>query len=58
MLLVEGYIGPDPEFRTGARLYIEANQPNIAAMQQHLYFPRDDDWKPEFTVIYTPDVEG
>jgi phosphoenolpyruvate carboxykinase (ATP) len=58
MLLVEGYIGPDPEFRTGARLYIEANQPNIAAMQQHLYFPRDDDWKPEFTVIYTPTLRA
>jgi phosphoenolpyruvate carboxykinase (ATP) len=54
MVLVEGYIGPDPDFRTGARLYIEATQPNIAAMQAHLYFPADEDWTPEFTVIYTP----
>lgn len=54
MLLVEGYIGPDEDFRTGSRLYIEATQPNIAAMQDHLYFPRDDEWEPEFTVIYTP----
>lgn len=54
MLLVEGYIGPDPGFRTGARLYIEATQPNIAAMQTHLYFPPDEGWTPEFTVIYTP----
>ena len=27
MLLVEGYIGPDPDSRTGCRLYIEAIQP-------------------------------
>ncbi len=58
MLLVEGYIGPDPEFRTGSRVYIEAGQPNIAAMQQHLYFPRDDVWEPEFTVIYTPTLNA
>lgn len=54
MLLVEGFIGPDPDFRTGARLYIEAAQPNIAAMQTHLYFPVEDGWEPELTVIYTP----
>lgn len=54
MLLVEGYIGPSPDFRTACRLYIEATQPNIAAMQSHLYFPKDDRWEPEFTVIYTP----
>ncbi|MDX1468552.1 MAG: phosphoenolpyruvate carboxykinase (ATP) [Acidimicrobiia bacterium] len=54
MLLIEGYIGPDPDFRTGARLLIEATQPNIAGMQAQLYFPPDDDWEPQFTVIYTP----
>lgn len=54
MVLVEGYIGPDPDFRTGSRLFIENAQPNIAAMQSQLYFPADDDWEPEFTVIYTP----
>ncbi len=56
MLLVEGYIGPDPAFRTGCRLFIEADQPNIAAMQTHLYFPADGEWSPEFTVIYTPSL--
>jgi phosphoenolpyruvate carboxykinase (ATP) len=56
MLLVEGYIGPDPEFRTGCRLYIESTQPNIAGMQEQLYFPRDDGWTSEFTVIYTPSL--
>ncbi len=54
MLLIEGYIGPDPGFRTGARLFIEASQPNIAGMQTHLFFPPDESWRPEFTVIYTP----
>lgn len=54
MILLEGYIGPDPELRTGARLYIEAIQPNIVGMQDQLYFPVDGDWSPEFTVIYTP----
>ncbi len=58
MLLVEGFIGPDPGFRTGSRLYIESVQPNIAAMQTHLYFPADDDWQPEFTVIYTPTLRA
>ena len=54
MILIEGYIGPDPTFRTGSRLFMEKTQANIPAMQQQLYFPRDDEWQPEFTVIYTP----
>jgi phosphoenolpyruvate carboxykinase (ATP) len=54
MILIEGYIGPDPKFRTGCRLYMERTHANIPAMQQQLYFPKDDDWTPEFTVIYTP----
>jgi phosphoenolpyruvate carboxykinase (ATP) len=56
MLLVEGYIGPDPQFRTGCRLFIEASSANIAGMQTHLYFPTDNEWEPEFTVIYTPSL--
>ena len=54
MILVEGYIGPDPDFRTGCRLFMERTQANIPAMQQQLFFPRDDAWTPVFTVIYTP----
>ena len=54
MILIEGYIGPDPNFRTGSRLYMEKTQANIPAMQQQLYFPSDGAWEPEFTVIYTP----
>lgn len=58
MLLIEGYIGPDPGFRTGSRVFIENTQPNIAGMQKHLYFPPDDQWEPEFTVIYTPSLRA
>jgi len=54
MILIEGYIGPDPDFQTSSRLYIEATQANIAAMQSQLYFPPDNGYNPEFTVIYTP----
>jgi phosphoenolpyruvate carboxykinase (ATP) len=54
MVLIEGYIGPDPDFRTGTRLLIERSQANIPGMQEQLYFDRDGSWTPEFTVIYTP----
>ena len=56
MVLIEGYVGPDPEFRTGARLYMERSNSNIPAMQQQLFFDPDEAWKPEFTVIYTPNL--
>src|SRR5919202_3354337 len=62
MLVVDGFIGDDPDFRTPARLYIEASNANIAGMQRQLYFPVDDpdSFEPELTVIYTPNlaVEG
>ncbi|MBW3664654.1 MAG: phosphoenolpyruvate carboxykinase [Actinobacteria bacterium] len=54
MILIEGYIGPDPDFRTASQLYIEKTQANIPAMQQQLYFPREDGFEAEFSVIYTP----
>jgi len=56
MILIEGYIGPESHSQTGSRVYIEAIQPNIAGMQIHLYFPPDDTFVPEFTVIYTPSL--
>src|SRR5690242_12445545 len=62
MVIVDGYIGNDPEFRTPARLYIEEANANIAGMQKQLYFDLDgsDGFQPELTVIYTPNlsVEG
>src|SRR3954447_11208429 len=52
MVVIDGYIGNDPEFRTPARLYIEAANANIAGMQQQLYFSPagDDELEPELTV--------
>ena len=38
MVLVEGFIGYDPDTRTPARLYVERANANIAGMQQQLYF--------------------
>jgi phosphoenolpyruvate carboxykinase (ATP) len=59
MVVIDGYIGNDPEFRTATRLYIEAANANIAGMQQQLYFDRDDDdFEPELTVIYTPNLKA
>jgi phosphoenolpyruvate carboxykinase (ATP) len=59
MVVVDGYIGNDPAFRTPARLYIEAANANIAGMQQQLYFDLDDeDFEPELVVIYTPNLKA
>src|SRR5213082_943113 len=62
MIVVDGFIGDDPEFRTAARLYIEESNANVAGMQRQLYFDVDDPdgFEPELTVIYTPNlaVEG
>src|SRR5213083_32853 len=59
MVVIDGYIGNDPDFRTPARLYIEAANANIAAMQQQLYFtPDDGDHEPELTVVYTPNLKA
>src|ERR671935_3254102 len=59
MIVIDGYIGNDPEFRTAARLYVEAANANIAGMQQELYFgPPEDDFEPELTVVYTPNLKA
>jgi phosphoenolpyruvate carboxykinase (ATP) len=54
MVLLRGYVGPDPDFRTGTQLFMEKANSNVIGMQEQLYFPPDDQWVPEFTVIYTP----
>jgi phosphoenolpyruvate carboxykinase (ATP) len=61
MVVVDGYIGSDPAFRTKARLIIEAANANVAGMQQQLYYPTDEGydpatWEPDTTVIYTPNL--
>src|ERR671923_1025139 len=59
MVQIDGYIGNDPDFRTPARLFIEAANANIAAMQQQLYFEPDGDvHEPELTVVYTPNLKA
>ncbi len=60
MVLLDGWLGPQPEFRTPVRLYIEAANANIAGMQQQLWFPVEDPegFEPELTVVYTPSLEA
>jgi phosphoenolpyruvate carboxykinase (ATP) len=61
MIVVDGFIGNDPEFRVPARLVIERSNANVAGMQQHLYYPANEDelagFEPRLTVIYTPNLE-
>ena len=61
MIVIDGFIGNDPEYRVAARLYIEAAAANIAAMQRWLYFDADDpgpDFGARLTVIYTPTLRA
>ncbi len=60
MIVIDGYIGNDPAFRTRARLIMEREHANIAGMQQRLYYPAEDlrSWEPEVTVVYTPTLEA
>ncbi len=62
MIVVDGYIGPDPKTNTAVRLIIERRFANIAAMQQQLYFPvpkaERDTFVPTLTVIYTPGLKA
>src|SRR5256885_1652134 len=59
MVVVDGYIGNDPELRIATRLYIEAANANIAGMQKQLYFSREsEELEPELTVIYTPNLKA
>jgi phosphoenolpyruvate carboxykinase (ATP) len=56
LVVIDGYIGNDPEMRTSSRLTIEKANANIAGMQQKLYFERNDGAEPEVQVIYTPNL--
>jgi phosphoenolpyruvate carboxykinase (ATP) len=62
MLVVDGYIGNEPDGRVRARLYIETANANIAGMQRWLYFDNEgaggEDWDPELTIIYTPSLKA
>jgi phosphoenolpyruvate carboxykinase (ATP) len=56
VVVIDGFIGNDPDFRTSARLTIEKANANVAGMQQKLYFQRGDRDEPEVQVIYTPNL--
>jgi phosphoenolpyruvate carboxykinase (ATP) len=56
MLVIDGYIGSDPDFRVAARLVIEKANANIAGMQQFLYYTDELPAEPRVTVIYTPNL--
>lgn len=61
VVVVDGYIGSDPDFRTRARLVIEAANANVAGMQQQLFYPVEEGydpatWEPDTTVVYTPNL--
>lgn len=62
MLVIEGYIGNDAQFRVPARLIIEKSNANIAAMQHILYYPATaaelEHFEPKLTVIYTPNLRA
>jgi len=62
MLVVDGFIGNDPQFRVAARLIIEKANANIAGMQQHLYYSATagelENFEPTVTVIYTPNLKA
>ena len=55
-IVIDGYIGNDPQLRSAARLTVEKANANIAGMQQKLYFERDDGADPTVHVIYTPNL--
>jgi phosphoenolpyruvate carboxykinase (ATP) len=57
MVVVDGFIGNDPDFRTPARLSIEKAAANIAGMQQKLYYDREGG-DPQVHVIYTPNLSA
>ena len=60
MILLDGWLGAQPEFRVPVRLYIEAANANIAGMQQQLWFAVEEPeaFEPELMVIYTPNLKA
>ncbi len=62
MLVIDGFIGNDPDFRVPTRLVMEKSNANIAGMQQILYYPATrtelETFEPKLTVIYTPNLKA
>ncbi len=59
MIVINGYIGYDPEVRVPSQLIIQKEYANVAAMQKTLYFEPEDkqNFKPLFKIIMTPDLK-
>ena len=58
VVVIDGWIGNDPELASRARLIMEKRYANVAGMQQKLYFARDDGAEPAVQVIYTPGLSA
>jgi phosphoenolpyruvate carboxykinase (ATP) len=58
MVVIDGYIGNDPDMRSAARLVMEKRYANIAGMQQKLFFERGASGDPDVQVIYTPGLKA
>ncbi len=61
VLVIDGYIGNDQQFRCPARLVMDQAYANIAGMQDHLLFKDGEpgtDFEPWFTLVYTPGLEA
>ncbi|MDP8957816.1 MAG: phosphoenolpyruvate carboxykinase [Actinomycetota bacterium] len=56
VIVLDGFIGDHPDARMPTRLVVERTNANLAAMQQLLYFPPEERFEPELTVIYTPNL--
>jgi len=60
VIVIDGYIGDNPNYRTKTRLIIEKSSANIAAMQKAMYYPletyENENFKPELTIIMTPNL--
>jgi phosphoenolpyruvate carboxykinase (ATP) len=57
LVVIDGFIGNDPDFRTPARLSIEKAAANIAGMQQKLFYDHQSG-DPQVHVIYTPNLSA
>ena len=58
MVVINGTIGNDDDFKVPARLVIEARNANVAGSQDLLYFHDEAQGDPVVTVIYTPNLEA
>jgi len=56
VIKIDGSIGISPQIQANVSLFIEKSYPNIAAMQKQLFFHSKEDFKPDFKIVYTPNM--